>query len=142
MKNLIKSTASIFLVLIFVFSFSACEKEKNSAVLWENAIYTEDTELGSGETTVTVEVKVKDKTVTFTINTDKTTVGAALLEHELISGDDGAYGLYIKKVNGIVADYDIDQTYWAFYIDGEYAMSGIDLTEITKGAIYQLVRSK
>ena len=60
----------------------------------------------------------------------------ALLELELINGDEGQYGLYVKEVNGITADYDVDQTYWAFYVDGEYAMSSVDTTEIEDGKTY------
>ena len=60
----------------------------------------------------------------------------ALLEEGLIEGEDGAYGLYVKKVNGILADYEVNQTYWAFYINGEYAMSGVDATDIVEGATY------
>lgn len=41
-----------------------------------------------------------------------------------------------KTVNGMTADYDKDGVYWAFYIDGEYAMTGIDATNITGGAQY------
>ena len=60
------------------------------------------------------------------IVTDKATVGEALIEKEIISGEEGPYGLYIKSVCGVVADYDIDQTYWAFYTDGEMSMVGAD----------------
>ena len=73
---------------------------------------------------------------TFNISTDKTTVGEALLAEGLIEGEAGAYGLYVKKVNGIVADYEIDQTYWAFYINGEYAFTGVDATPIEDGTTY------
>ena len=45
-------------------------------------------------------------------------------------------------LHGILADYDVDQTYWAFNIGGEYAMTGVDQTEITEGVVYQLVRTK
>ena len=72
----------------------------------------------------------------FEIHTDKTVVGEALLELELIAGDMGDYGLYVKVVNGITADWDVDGTYWAFYIDGEYAMTGVDVTEIVAGSSY------
>ena len=41
-----------------------------------------------------------------------------------------------KTVNGMTADYDKDGVYWAFYIDGEYAMTGVDATNITEGAQY------
>ncbi len=33
-----------------------------------------------------------------------------------------------KTVNGMTADYDKDGVYWAFYINGVYAMTGIDAT--------------
>ena len=42
----------------------------------------------------------------------------------------------MKTVNGITADYDVDQTYWAFYVNGEYATSGADTTAIEEGAAY------
>ena len=73
---------------------------------------------------------------TFDIVTTETNVGEALLKEDLIEGDSGPYGLYVKQVNGITADYDTDGTYWAFYIDGEMAMTGVDATDITDGAEY------
>ena len=74
----------------------------------------------------------------FEITTTKTTVGAALLEAGLIEGEESEYGLYIKSVNGIVADYETTGTYWSFYINGEYAMTGVDQTDITEGTSYML----
>ncbi len=76
---------------------------------------------------------------TFPITTDKTTVGEALLAEGLISGTDSEYGLMVDTVNGVKADWDADQTYWAFYIDGEYAMTGVDQTDITPGSTYTFV---
>ena len=110
--------------------------------LWTNATYRKNMAFGNGAKTITVEVKAADQIVTFTVKTDKDTVGAALIEHNLIAGEDGAYGLYVKTVNGILADYDVDQSYWAFYIDGKYAMTGVDKTAITEGVTYQLVHTK
>ena len=72
----------------------------------------------------------------FEIHTDKEIVGEALLELELIEGEEGDFGLFVKAVNGIVADYDVDGTYWAFYVNGEYAMSGVDTTIIEEGTSY------
>lgn len=72
----------------------------------------------------------------FEIHTDKETVGDALLEMDLIAGDEGEYGLYVKTVNGITADYDNDGVYWAFYVNGEYAMTGVDSTDIEEGSTY------
>ena len=141
MKKTIQSTVTVILALIFIVALVSCDTVEKTGV-WENATYRKDTELGSGAKTVVVEVKAEDQQVTFTIKTDKDTVGAALLEHGLIAGEEGAYGLYIKQVNGITADYDVDQTYWSFYINGEYAMTGVDTTEITEGATYRLEYTK
>ena len=55
---------------------------------------------------------------------------------ELIAGEKSAYGLYVKTVNGISADYDKDKTYWAFYVNGSYASSGVDTTPIKEGEVY------
>jgi len=98
---------------------------------------TNDNELGQGAVTFTFTVTDKDGNATeFIIHTDKATVGEALMEHGLVQGEEGAYGLYVKTVNGITADYDVDQTYWAFYVNGEYAMTGVDKTAVTDGASY------
>ena len=141
MKRTIKQSISLILALVFIFALVACNAAEKTGV-WENATYQKDMEFGNGSKITVVEVKAEEKTVTFTIKTDKDTVGAALLEHDLISGEEGQYGLYVKVVNGMTADYDKDQSYWAFYINGEYAMTGVDSTEITEGSVYQLVYTK
>ena len=98
---------------------------------------------GEGATTFYFNVVDKDGNETkFEIRTDKTTVGEALLELGLIEGEAGPYGLYVKKVNGITADYDVDGTYWAFYVGNDYGMTGVDLTEIEAGATYAFKVSK
>lgn len=96
-----------------------------------------ETVLGEGKTEFpfTVVDKEGNETV-FEIHTDKETVGEALLELDLIAGEDAEYGLYVKIVNGITADYDKDGTYWAFYINGEYASTGVDSTTIKEGDSY------
>ena len=137
MKRTISLIATLALVLVFIFSLASCNKVDASG-LWENATYRRDMTFGRGSKTVAVEISVADESVIFTINTDADTVGDALFEHGLIDGEMGAYGLYIKVVNGITADYDIDQSYWAFYVNGSYAMSGVDMTEIIEGDTYKL----
>ncbi len=118
---------------------------KEDAQESENTEETEDTALeeaevmvlGEGETKFLFTVVDKEGAETvFEINTDMETVGDALLEQNLIEGEDGDFGLYVKTVNGITADYDTDGTYWAFYINDEYAMSGVDTTQVEAGASY------
>lgn len=101
------------------------------------------TEIGTGAHSFNLEVTTIDnETSKFLIKTDKTTVGDALLEANLVSGTESEYGLMITTVNGVTADYNVDGTYWAFYIDGEYAMTGVSSTDITDGATYALRVSK
>ena len=121
-----------------IFSGNTVDKEG----LWESATYRRDMEFGSGAKTIEVEVKVSEKSVTFTIHTDAATLGDALLEHELIAGENGAYGLYVKTVNGILADYDIDGSYWSFYKGGEMMMTGVDGESISGGEHYEIIYAK
>ena len=108
----------------------------NTAATQEGASVTEQA-LGEGNTTFTLTVTDKEGNETvFEIHTDKETVGDALTELELIDGEQSAYGLYVKTVNGITADYDKDGVYWAFYINDEYALTGVDATNITEGDRY------
>ena len=98
---------------------------------------------GEGATVFYFNVVDKDgKETKFEIHTDKTVVGDALLELGLIEGEEGPYGLYVKKVNGITAEYEVDGTYWAFYIGDDYGMTGVDMTDIEPGATYAFKVSK
>lgn len=93
--------------------------------------------LGQGETAFTFTVVDGDGQETvYQINTDQTTVGDALLELGLIDGEESEYGLYVKTVDGVTVDYDTDGKYWAFYVDGEYAQTGVDSTEVVADATY------
>lgn len=141
MKKTVTSIVCVVLSLVFVLCLVSCNTVDKTG-LWENATHLKDKEFGDGKTTVQVEVKAADQSVTFTIHTDKTTLGDALLEHGLISGDEGPYGLYVKVVNGITADYDVDKSYWGFYKNGEYMMTGVDATDISDGEHYELVYEK
>lgn len=141
MKNTVRTLTAAVLLLFSVVALFACNSGSGEDP-WENATYLSDKEFGEGATTVTVEVKAGDASVTFTVHTDKTVLGDALLEHSLIEGEEGPYGLYVKKVNGITADYDVDQSYWGFYKGGEYMPTGVDMTVIADGEHYELVYTK
>lgn len=156
-KKLLSLILSMMLIVAMAFNMTACgdnnqEKpntegqsqaggtEKDSQgdkVENDSENQADTTVLGQGATVFDFVVVDKDgKETKFEIRTDKKTVGEALLEVKLIEGEDGPYGLYVKTVNGITADYDADQTYWAFYINGEMAMTGVDKTDVEAGASY------
>ena len=129
-NKLFASVLCMVLIVAMALSMTACTN--NNASDDANA---EKVQVASKS--FTFEVVDKDgNTETFNITTDKTTVGEALLEEGLIAGENGQYGLYVTEVNGIVADYNVDGTYWAFYVDGAYASSGVDTTDIVDGSTY------
>ena len=140
-KTNMKKMLSLFLCVVLIAAMAllttACDNF--NLKFWETPQETtaSETETPIAKKNFTFIVVDKDgKETSFAISTNKATVGDALLAESLIEGEPGAYGLYVKKVNGIVADYDIDQTYWAFYINGEYAFTGVDATPVEEGATY------
>lgn len=95
--------------------------------------------VGTGDTQFTlVIVDPEGKTVTLQVKTDKTILGEALLELEIVDGEAGAYGLYIKTVNGRTLDYNTDGKFWALYEGDVMASTGADGITITNGATYAL----
>ena len=149
-KNGLNKLLALVLALVMVLALAACgNKAQDNGGAGDDAnVVTDGTvadgaTVGKGATAFTVEVAQLDGTsITFTVNTDKATVGEALLELGIVAGDDTEYGLYVKTVNGVTLDYDMDGAYWAFYINGEYAMTGVDATNIEAGAIYALKAEK
>ena len=111
-------------------------------VLWSDATYQADTTLGEGAKTVLVTVKAEEKSVTFTVKTDCETLADALLAVGLAEGEQSSYGLYIKKVNGILADYDVNQRYWSLKQNGKTLMTGASGVTKLDGAQYELVYTK
>ncbi len=141
-----KTTTRIFTVLLLTLTLLlcavACKGQIDASGMWANATYKEDTTVGEGAKTIRLTVKVEEQSVVITVKTDAETVGAALTENNLITGDPGEFGLYIKSVNGIAADYDRDGYYWAFYEGSAYAMAGVDQTVLTDGGEYTLACEK
>lgn len=141
MKKVSITVISLLIVVAIGMFFSQGEK-KTAQGLWEDATYTEDITLGSGKNSFNLKVAASDKSITFTVKTDKTTVGEALKEVKLIEGKESEFGIYIKKVNGILADYDIDQSYWSFEQNGEAMLTGVDAAEFKNGETFELVYTK
>ena len=124
-RSFIKYSVLAVLIAVMALSFLSCDKDAKDAV--------------GPEITITVEVITKDGSSTeHSITTTKTTLADALKESGLASGTEDAYGLYITTVDGVVADYSVDQSYWALSKDGEALMSGASATKIADGEHYEL----
>ena len=96
------------------------------------------TELGEGSKTFELTVEDKEGVIhSYRIHTDEEMVGCALSKHARSEGEQGQYGMYIKSVLGQTLDYETDGMYWAFYVNGEYALTGVDQTPIQADTAYR-----
>lgn len=119
-----KKLISLILVLFTIASLAACGAKEPAE--------------GPKVSFTLIIVDDQGNETTKEIETTRTVVGDALLDEGLLEGEETEYGMFISKVNGIYADYNETGTYWAFYIDGEYAMTGVDQTDIVDGTTYML----
>ena len=94
---------------------------------------------GAKAFSVTV-VHADGSTKEFDYRTDAEKLGAFLEEKGLIDSEGADEGMF-HTVDGEKADWNVNQSYWAFYLGEEYAMTGIYDTTITDGAVYKLVYS-
>ena len=134
MKNTPRAL-SILILLTLAFSLTACfKKEVDVTGLWEQAIYTSDTTLGKGATTVEVEFVIEDRSITITLKTDKTTLGEALYEHNLINDPS-----FFDTANGIKADWDANQAWWKLCKNGQMTNHGVDKLTLTNGDHYEFI---
>ena len=78
----------------------------------------------------------------FVVKTDKKNVADALAEVGLVSGENSEYGLYIKVVNGITADYSVDGSYWSLLVNGEMSMVGASSVSVAEGLRVELKKTK
>ena len=141
-KTNIKSMLSFFVCMVLFAAMAlftiGCNDNSTSSDPTDTILNETDIrELGDGATQVSFTVVDQNgKEAHFIIHTDKTILSDALLEHDLIAGEDSEYGLYVKTVNGTTLDYNKDGKYWAFYVNDAYATKGVEKTEIDDSAKY------
>lgn len=116
-----KRILALALALTMVFALCACGEKQTAA----------DTK------TITVTVVHGDgSTKDFTVKTDKELLGEALTDEELIEGENGPYGLFVKTVDGETVD-DANQEWWCLTKGGESVETGVDSTPVEDGATYE-----
>lgn len=137
---LFSKVVSFVLIAAMALTLCSCGKA-DDAKITDSTVVSSSTgvkEIGNGQTKFMFNVYDQNGNKTsFEVHTDKKTVGEALTEVDLIKGTTGDYGLMVTEVNGIVADYNVDKTYWAFYVDGNYAEKGVDSTDVVDGSTYE-----
>ncbi len=169
-KNLKKSSLLVVLLMVLVVSLYGCsgkndvnkptapvsaspsteatklpEATKTPGVVQTPVVSNPASENPSVMKTITLEVvDNKGESKIYNIKSDAGSLYDALQTTEglKLEGAVGDYGYYLNAVNGITADYDKDQAYWAFYVNGEYGQTSIDTQPIADGDSFKLVYEK
>lgn len=142
LKRFLSRSLCIMLIAAIAPLTIGCDDNENSSSVSDSVNAAAEV-VGEGQTSFGFTVTHKDGSQKeFEVATDRKTVGEALVDAELISGDDGDYGLYVKAVDGETLDYNTDGYYWSFLIDGEYAQTGVDSTNIEDGKTYAFKAEK
>lgn len=95
-----------------------------------------------GSKSITIEVVNKaQESVIYEVKTDAEFLRQAMDEAEGLTydGSESEYGMMVSTVNGEVADYNVDQSYWGFYVNDEYCNYGIDSQPVYDGDAFQIV---
>ncbi|MBR2927515.1 MAG: DUF4430 domain-containing protein [Clostridia bacterium] len=136
-----KKTLSVLLALCCVCSllvFVSCDDSAEApSELWQNATYTEDVTLGTGDTTVTILIEAEGKSITVTLKTNKEKLGDAMFEVGLV--EDASF---FSTLNGMEAKWTPDQAWWAYYQGDTMMNYGVNDTVIENNAQYRFVYTK
>ena len=97
----------------------------------------------AGEKDIIVVVKYADGTTErHEVSTDAEYLREAAGEVLTLEGEMGPYGFTLYSVNGVVADFSKDSSYWAVYVDGEYGQYGLDAQPVADGVEYTFAYEK
>ena len=142
-----KKTLSILIALLTVFALVFCGCAPATGDNTPSSDGTPETEGSSTATDSSTQVAGKSFTVTvvhkdgtektFNYTTSEEKLGPALVKEGLIV-ESNSPGMY-TTVDGETADWNVDQSYWAFYVGSDYAMQGMDDTSINDGDVFKLV---
>lgn len=97
-----------------------------------------------GSKSITIEVVNKaQESAMYELKTDAEYLRQAMEEAEGLEfvGTESEYGIMISSVNGEVADYSVDGSYWSFYVNGDYCQYGIDMQPVYDGDAFRIVYS-
>lgn len=97
---------------------------------------------GSKEITIEV-VDSEEKSTVYELKTDVEYLKEAMdeLEKEGLTydGEETEYGFSVYTVNGETADFNVDASYWSFYVNEEYCNYGVSEQPVEDGDAFAIV---
>ena len=96
----------------------------------------------TGSKKITIEVVNKaQESMVYEVKTDAEFLRQAMEETDGLdfSGEEGPYGIMIQSINGETADYNVDQSYWSFEVNGEYCNYGVDEQPVMDGDAFSII---
>lgn len=138
------SVAIVVLVVLIIAAFNIYKSNSdiNNQENVRNNTVVEGKKDASNNKNIKIQVVNRDGSVqNYCVSTDKAVLGEVIKEVTglAVEGDITATGLFVKSINGIYADYAVDQTYWALYVNDQYGQVGIDSQSVNDGDVYKFV---
>ncbi len=95
-----------------------------------------------GSKNITIEVvNSKEESKVYELKTDAEYLLEAMEEAEGLAfeGEEGEFGMSIMTVNGETADFNVDASYWSFYVNDEYCNYGVSEQPVEDGDAFAIV---
>ncbi len=113
-----------------------------AAFLWVYTMYKEKPV--EGTKSIVIEVVNKEgETTEYPLQTDAQFLLEAMREAEALGfsfvGKEDVYGVVVSEVNGETADFNVDNAYWSFNVNGEYCNYGISEQPVEDGDRFSIV---
>lgn len=128
-SNQFRRITALLIICVLALSFVGCGKQDAEIIDGKTTAATtaEWTRVGEGKYAFPFIVTFADGSKqNYIVSTDKEIVGEALADAELIAGEQSEFGLFVKTVCGVTADYSKDAAYWSLYVSGELSDVGVD----------------
>lgn len=96
----------------------------------------------TGSKNVTIEViDDEEKSTVYQVSTDAEYLKGAMEDAKGLEffGEDGDYGFTLMTINGLTADFNVDNAYWSIMVNGEYGNYGVDGQVVTDGDTFQFI---
>lgn len=93
-----------------------------------------------GSKSITLEVLNQEKqTSEYQVQTDAEFLRQAMEEAKgfTFDGEEGDYGFTLFTINGETHNWNVDGSYWAVYVNGEYGQYGIDSQPVEDGDVFR-----